>query len=191
VRSVFRALLLAEAVLVALAIWLGMGTGTRESLLHHFQVGLLTSIFTLFIHCLVMFYLIGSGKDVRRAVEEHPELRERFLGAARSLKRRCFPIATFAILGILLAAFAGAWVHSELLIQHGLANEGRAGSPEALLPVRAVRGWWIHLALLIPALGLSAVAFLAEAGAIRGNVEMIEALNQELAARMPQAARGR
>lgn len=174
-QRVFAALMVMEALLLGLTSYQGLVMDTGESALTHVTSGFLTAIYHMFVHCLVMFYLIGSGKDIKRAVEDQPALREEFVPLTRRLKRRVFPPATFAILAILIAAFAGAYVHSELL-----ASGDTARTPADPLPVRAIGLWWIHLALLIPAVLINIFGFVVEAAAIRDNVGLIRRVNDRL-----------
>ena len=76
----YRALLVLIIIDAALLAWtaavgatLGEAASPREAMLDHFKLGLLSSSLTCFIHVLCLFYLIGTGKDVRVAVEEHEE----------------------------------------------------------------------------------------------------------------------
>ncbi len=174
-QRVFAALMVMEALLLTLASYHGLVMDTGESALSHVTSGFLTAIYNMFVHCLVMFYLIGAGKDIKRAVEDYPELQEEFVPPTRNLKKRVFPAATFAILTILIAAFAGAYVHSEIL-----ASGDTSRTAQDPLPIRAIGLWWIHLALLIPAVCINVFAFVVEAAVIRDNVGIIRRLNERL-----------
>lgn len=137
----------------------------------HFLVGLFVALYTCFIHCLVLFYLIGTGKDIRDALEEDPALASQYVPFTRRQKRRAFPAACFAIALMILAALMGGEVHSRLI---ALA---RAGT----VPLRSVPFWWVHAACVAAAVIASLHAFRVELAVVRDNRRAIEAINRELA----------
>lgn len=172
----YRALLVLiflDLLLLGFTATLGITLDGREALLRHFSMGLLSSSFTCFIHVLCLFYLIGTGKDVRNAIEDHEDLRARFLPWTRVQKRRVFPPACFAIALIIVATLMGGEVHSRILAVDG----GQT------LPLRGVTAWWIHLLLVILALATSGWAFWAEVTTLKENRRGIEELNRELESR--------
>ncbi len=172
-------------VLVMMAIGLivfttaqGLILDGREAMLLHFMLGLLTSSFTCFIHVLVLFYLIGTGKDIRDAVEDHEDLRERFVPWTRQQKRRVFPAACLAIVLMILATLMGGEVHSRVIAQGGGAT----------LLFRGVTAWWVHGLLAAAAILANGWAFYAEVATARENRRAIEELNAALAARAGERA---
>jgi len=181
---VLQAFIVLDLGLFALTATLGAGLDGRDEMMRHFLLGLLTSSFTCFIHVLVLFYLIGTGKDIRDAVEDYDDLRERYVPRTRALKRSVFPAACLAIVSMIVATLLGGEVHSRIL-----AAQGRRAveEPDAPLPFRAVTAWWVHLLLVGIALASSAWAFLVEVRAAKANRRGIEELNRELEAR--EAAR--
>ncbi len=170
---VLTVLIILDGLLLAFTATLGIALDGRETMMRHFTFALLTSSFTCFIHVLCLFYLIGTGKDVRDAVEEHEDLRAKFVPWTRSQKRRLFPPACFAVTLIIVATLMGGEVHSRVLS----VDSGKT------LPFREVTGWWVHLLFVILALGVSAWAFWAEIVTVKENRRGIEELNRELAAR--------
>lgn len=159
--------------LMAFTATLGATLAGKESMLTHFKLGLLTSSFTCFIHVLVLFYLIGTGKDVRNAAEDYPELYARFDPWTRELKRRVFPPACFAMVLMVVATLLGGEVHSRILV----ADRGET------LPFRGVTAWWVHLLFVVLAVGSSGWAFWAEYAAVKENRRGIDELNAELGRR--------
>lgn len=170
---VLTVLIVIDGLLLALTATLGITLDGREAMLNHFSMGLFTSSFTCFIHVLCLFYLIGTGKDVRDAVEDHDDLRSRFVPWTREQKRRLFPPACFALVLIIVATLMGAEVHSRVL--------GVDGGDT--LPFRGVTAWWVHLLCVVLALAASAWAFWAEIVTVKENRRGIDELNRELESR--------
>jgi len=161
-----------DGLILAATAAVGMTLDGKPAMDLHFKLGLLASFFTCFIHVLVLFYFIGTGKDIRDAVEDHPELAARFVPWTRAQKRRVFPPACFSLTFIILATLLGGEVHSRILAAGG----GTA------LPFRGVTAWWIHLVAVVAALISSAFAFYTEIAAVRDNRRAIEELNEALTA---------
>ena len=85
----------------------GGGTG------RHVLWALIATLLTLFSHCLVMFYLIGTGKMVKEIVAEAEGLdAEAYRHKLLSFKRRGFPLPTWAIVAVMAAFIVGAGVHT-------------------------------------------------------------------------------
>jgi hypothetical protein len=170
---VLRILIALDIALLAGTAALGIGVSDASSIYEHYVLGMAASMFTCFIHVLVLFYLIGTGKDIRDAVEDIPELAGTYVPLTRRLKKRVFPPACFAIALMVVATLMGGEVHSRLLAADG----GRT------LPIRGIPVWWIHLVFVVLAFLGSALAFRAEVSAARETRKAIEALNAELARR--------
>jgi len=169
---------------------LGVVLGDAASARLHLLAGVLTTIAFCFTHSLVLFYLIGSGKDIREAVEDQPDLFERYVPMTKRFKRRAFPWACAGGVLIIAVALSGAEVHSRLISAAvALLGDG-ALAEDAAIPLRQVSGWWVHLALLIVAAAVHFRAFAAEFGVVRDNRRAIGEINAELAARgVPAASR--
>jgi hypothetical protein len=172
-HAVLTVLIVLDLLLLAGTAALGMTLSDSASIYRHYVLGMAASMFTCFIHVLVLFYLIGTGKDLRDAVEGVPDLVETYVPMTRRLKRRVFPPACFAIALMVVATLMGGEVHSRLLAADG----GRT------LPVQGITAWWVHLLFVVLALVASIVAFQAEVSAARETRRAIEALNAELARR--------
>jgi hypothetical protein len=174
VYAVLLTLIVIDLVFLGLTGGMGMVLSSAESARTHLLMGVLAAMLCCFTHVLVLFYLIGTGKDVREAVEEDPELAAKYVPWTRLLKRQVFPWATLATASIIVAALMGAEVHSRLIL-----GELESG----VLPFRAVPGWWVHLAVVLAAVALNLIAFRAELKTVRQNRRGIEEINRLLAAR--------
>jgi TRAP-type C4-dicarboxylate transport system permease small subunit len=168
--AVLIVLMAIDSVFIAATAVMGLGLDDQASMMSHYVAGMFTSILTCFIHVLVLFYLIGTGKDVREAVGDYPDLKERYWPWTRRQKRRAFPPACFATVLIIVATLMGAEVHSRLLIVDGGAT----------LPFRGISGWWVHGALVVAAVIASGHAFVVEVAVVRENRRGIQELNAEL-----------
>ena len=156
---------------------LGSTLGTALEVNRHYLLGLLVSTLTCFIHCLVLFDLIGTGGDVREAVEEHPDLSAEYGAWVRRQKARAFPAACFAIVFMVVAVLMGGEVHSRLIAASGGAD----------LPLRGVPFWWVHLLFVVAAVLSSAFAFRVELEVVKENRRGILSLNEELERRQASA----
>ena len=165
-----------DGAFIAATALMGLTLNDSASIYRHYLAGMLTAMMTCFIHVLVLFYLIGTGKDIRDAVEDHPDLKERYFPWTRAQKRRVFPAACFAIALIVVAALMGGEIHSRILA---------AGGGEAF-PIRTLTGWWVHLLFVLLAIGVTGYAFAAEVGAVKENRRVILELNDELERRAGQ-----
>ena len=168
--QILLTLVLFNAVALIYALVLGLGLDDAVSIRDHLMAGMLASVLIIFTHVLIIFYLIGTGMDIREAVEEDEELSKKFIPLTRQLKKQVFPWACFSILLIIVAALLGAEVHSRLIPGPG----GEAGAP---MPLRQVGGWWVHLVFSLLALGMNAFAFIAEFRAVKRNRGVIEEIN--------------
>ena len=163
-------LILLDAAALGYAFILGLGLGDAASISHHLLAGMLAAILILFTHVLIIFYLIGTGMDIREAVEGDEDQAKKYIPLTRRLKKRVFPWACFAILLIIVAALLGAEVHSRLI-------PGRGAGPGAEIALRQVGGWWIHLAFVLLATGVNLAAFTVEFMAVSSNRKAIEEIN--------------
>jgi len=98
----------------------------------HVLVALASCLLLLFSHCWIMFYLIGTGKAIKEAVNEHkldPELIEE----TKRYKNRSYPslmlamalaMATFILGGGAATGVLPVWVH-HVLFWATLVAQGR------------------------------------------------------------------
>lgn len=104
--------------------WLGYRVGPESGVGNHLLMGLLSSLLILFSHSWIMFYLIGTGKAVKVAVDEHglgPQLVEQ----TRAYKNRSYPwlmlamgavMGTFIIGGGVATRVVPPWIHATLFV---------------------------------------------------------------------------
>ncbi len=91
-------------------------------LVRHLLLGLVAALLVLFSHCWILFYLIGTGRAIKDAVQEHG-LEPQLAAATRRFKQRSNPwmllamllaMATFIVGGGVQTGVVPSWVH------HGL-----------------------------------------------------------------------
>jgi hypothetical protein len=101
--------------------WLAPGSA---SIGLHILAALLTSLLLLFSHCWIMFYLIGTGKALRLAVEEH-HLDQAIIEETKRFKNLSYPwlmaamgfaMATFILGGGVPTGAIPKWVHQGLFL---------------------------------------------------------------------------
>src|SRR5436305_13091028 len=69
---------------------------TDERLRYHVLLALATSLLLLFAHCWIMFYLIGTGKAIKEAVNENG-LDPAMIEDTKRFKNRSYPMLMLAI----------------------------------------------------------------------------------------------
>jgi RsiW-degrading membrane proteinase PrsW (M82 family) len=90
----------------------------------HVLVGLAASLLLLFSHCWIMFYLIGTGKAIKDAVNENA-LEPALIEETKRFKNASYPwlmlamglaMATFILGGGVATGSVPSWVHHVLFI---------------------------------------------------------------------------
>jgi MFS family permease len=99
----------------------------------HLLVGLASSLLLLFSHCWIMFYLIGTGKAIKEAVQEHG-LDKALIEDTKRFKNKSYPslmlamilgMATFILGGGVVPGALPSWIHHALFYAT-LLVQGRA-----------------------------------------------------------------
>src|SRR5438132_1440730 len=75
---------------------------------YHFLAGLSAAILTLFIHCLIFTYFLGTGRWVKEVKLAYKLSDKPLPWLTRELKRWVFPPALFAMLAAIATGAAGA-----------------------------------------------------------------------------------
>jgi hypothetical protein len=131
---------LAAFIILALLATIGIGFFSmaldvsplkKDIFLVHFNLGLITAIMILLVHCIIFTYFLGTGRWVKEVGAAYQLPDEPWPKLTRELKRSTFPPALFAMLiGIAtVAAGAGAqlqawpwYVHASLALATLLVN---------------------------------------------------------------------
>jgi hypothetical protein len=99
----------------------------------HVLVALASCLLLLFSHCWIMFYLIGTGKAIKEAVNEH-KLEAELIEETKKYKNRSYPslmlamalaMATFILGGGAATGVLPVWIH-HVLFWAALAAQGRS-----------------------------------------------------------------
>jgi hypothetical protein len=123
----------------------------------HLAVGVLLGIYLSLLHVMVMFHFIGSGKEMKQAMEVLGEDADLVL-RLRRLKMVVSPLATFAPILFGAAVIVGGGAH-----------------------MRTLGGWaWIHWALGLAGIALNAYAFPVEYRALVTNLEILREVDERL-----------
>jgi hypothetical protein len=75
---------------------------------YHWLLGLATAVVTLFVHCLIFTYFLGTGRWVKEVKLAYRLPDEPLPKLTRDLKRRVFPPALFSMLAAIATGAAGA-----------------------------------------------------------------------------------
>lgn len=147
-----------DAFILSVTIHLGLRCymGDAAALTPHILWGLFATVFTCFIHCMCMFYLVGTGKDVQQGIAKHPDLQEKYLKRIRDFKWEVHPYATFASVFMIAAAALGGAVHV------GFAPR------------------WVHFAVVMLALVFNVITFFKEYVTIHENRAVLIAVGRAL-----------
>lgn len=142
--------------------WFGAGPDAHHrAMLWHTGVGFFTGLYTLFVHCIVFTYFIGTGLAIKEAVRAHhldPEL----IRPTRKFKARTFPFALFAMLFTVAGTVVG----------------GGVASPSHWIPT------WLHVWLIGIGFAMNVVAIPFEVGACRENVDLIRRIEAMIEAKV-------
>lgn len=147
------------AALFAVVVTLGF-----QAQLNHAKVHIATAFFlvvaVLFVHSLVIFFLIGSGRAIREAIHERPWSKP-YLSKINVLRLKSFPFALGSMFSSILAAWSGAGAHT---------------------------GVWstqVHRGVAVACLGINLFGFVVEWLQLRANSRMIHELQAKLDAEAP------
>jgi hypothetical protein len=122
----------------------------------HFLLALGTAVGTIFAHCLVLLYFLGTGKSLEEAVEQY-KLSPELLTWAQESKRRVFPLLAGSALVTVVAAIMG-----------GGADTGRVPP-------------FLHGLVGVAALVLNVWAFHRELTVVGRNSEILEGVKKQIA----------
>lgn len=137
--------------------WLQQGSERNTDIyLLHFVLGLTTALTTLFVHCLVLTYFLGTGRWVKEVCIAYGLPDGDLPRQTRDIKRRNTPGVMLAMLLTIAAAAAG------------MAAQQRA--------------WpgWVHLALVSATLLVNLRVYLVEFGNMRLNGQILDAVVAEV-----------
>ncbi len=121
----------------------------------HMLWGFFMAIVIVLLQCLIFGFFIGSGKSIKRAVEENGLSRE-WIQKTKDYKNRCYPMLMLALTVSVAAAAVGG----------GVAT----GS----VPV------WVHQILVWAALGLNLYSLWISYQVVVENVKAIHQINSEI-----------
>ena len=123
----------------------------------HVLWGLFTTTLLVLLQCLVFGFFIGSGKSMKRVVQEN-DLSSDWIQRTKDYKNKCYPPLMLAIVLATAAAVVGGGVSTQSL------------------PL------WVHQVLMWGALATNAWSFRVSYRVIVENVEAIHSINREIAA---------
>ena len=109
-------------VTLGITMALGFAIDSRPEVNQHFLFALFTTFVVVLAQCMSIFYFIGTAKQVKDLMADHPKQKE-FILRTRQFKARVFPPATWAIIFTMTVFIVGAgvdtriipvWIHSTL-----------------------------------------------------------------------------
>lgn len=106
--KIFVGLVFWNIVLFAVTIWLGVTH--RSAHWQHQWLGVLTGIYTLLTHCIVLMHFMGSGKAIKEAVETHDlpnDPQTGYTRRTRKFKARTSGLATLCCILIIAVVWLG------------------------------------------------------------------------------------
>ncbi len=149
---IFLGLAISNTILLLLT----MGVGTQYSggqavFGAHFSAALFTGIFTLFVHCIVFTYFVGTGKWIKETISNGVLKEEEWWPKIKAFKRKVFPINLYAMIAVIATAVLGATAY---------AKDSHLSS-------------WIHQMVAYFTLVLNLYAFYVEGKNIKENSELL------------------
>jgi hypothetical protein len=156
--SAFNVVALLSAFIVG---WLSFAFGSRgnendSTYLLHVFLGLLSGTTALGVHCLIFIYFLGTGRWVKEVAIAYKIPDDPLPKLTRTLKRRTFPPALFAMLIAIATTSAGA----------GVATKAWP--------------WPVHAALAVLTLAINVWAFFVEYRAVAINGKVIDDVMREV-----------
>jgi hypothetical protein len=152
-----NALLLLVSFGSGIVSWLQRGN-ERDAPVYivHFVLGLTTALTTLFVHCLVLTYFLGTGRWLKEVCLAYGMPDEGAPRQTRDIKRRNTPRILLAMTVTVAAAAAG------------MAAQQRA--------------WpgWIHLLLAVFTIAVNVYVFVVEYGNVRLNGRLLDTVVAEV-----------
>jgi hypothetical protein len=108
-------------ILVAATMVLGlMGDSPRDfndlgnaAFRYHFQMGILTALFTMLVHCFVFTYFLGTSRWVKETVSAY-RLDSSFLRQSQRMRGQAMGVAMISILAVVATIASGAGVHTRV-----------------------------------------------------------------------------
>jgi len=93
---------------------MGFMIADRSGISQHFLYGFFTTFMVALAQSMTMFYFIGTGKQVKELVVNHPAGQE-FIQRTKRFKARVFPPATWAILFTMATMILGGGVDTRVV----------------------------------------------------------------------------
>ncbi len=161
---IFTPLAILNVIALVAAFAAGVASKLREAAhnpvdntyLVHFALGLGTAMLTLFVHCQVFTYFLGTGRWVKEVTLAYNLPDVPWHKNTRELKRKTYPVALSAMLVTIAAAAAGA------------------GAQLQEWP------WTVHASMATFALAVNVWAFWLEHANINANTAIIEEVTAEV-----------
>jgi hypothetical protein len=148
---------LLAALMSGLISWWGRASESNLDIyLLHFVLGLTAALTTLFVHCLVLTYFLGTGRWVKEVCLAYGLPDQEMPRQTRDIKRRNTPRVILAMLVTIAAAAAGAAAQQ--------------------------RVWpgWVHLVLAPVTVLLNVYVFFVEYGNMRINVRILDSVMSDV-----------
>jgi hypothetical protein len=150
------------ALLAAFVVgWVSFFRGSRHveedpTFLLHVFLGIVAGTTTLGVHCLIFIYFLGTGRWVKEVALAYRIPDDPYPKLTRTLKRRTFPPALFAMLVAIATTSVGAGVQTK-------------DWP-----------WLIHAGLAVATLAINVWAFFVEYRAVAINAGVIDGVMREV-----------
>jgi hypothetical protein len=138
--------------------WVSFFKGGRDDTIHnlHIYLGLVSGTTALGVHCLIFIYFLGTGRWVKEVALAYKIPDDPLPKLTRTLKRRSFPPALFAMLIVVATSAAGA------------------GADTKAWP------WQIHATLAVLTLAINVWAFFVEYRDVSINAGIIDQVMAEV-----------
>lgn len=101
-------------VSLAITIYLGFRIDSQPAVIQHFIFAMFTTFVAVLAQCMSIFYFIGTAKQVKDLMAEHPD-RNAFIARTKQFKTRVFRPALYAILFTMTVFIIGGGVHTQVI----------------------------------------------------------------------------
>lgn len=85
-----------------------------SQLAHHIIIALIATGLSVFSHCMIMMYFVGTGRVIRETVEKG-NLDSKYVAETKGYRKKIFRIALIAITLVMTQTILGGGVHTRVL----------------------------------------------------------------------------
>src|SRR5262245_9989836 len=87
---------------------------SSSQIAHHIILVLIATGLSVFSHCMIMMYFVGTGRVIRETVEKG-NLNQNYVAETKGYRKKIFRFALLAIVLVMLQTILGGGIHTKVL----------------------------------------------------------------------------